>query len=58
MTVLAVVGFAPADKPKVVISVLLECGQHGYSAARIASQIVGRYLGVQPMYLGVTAGDD
>lgn len=52
------VGFAPADKPKVVISVLLECGQHGYSAARIASQIVGRYLGVEPMYLGTTAGDD
>jgi penicillin-binding protein 2 len=51
------VGFAPADKPKVVIAVLLECGEHGYSAARIASQIVGKYLGVQPLFLGPTQGD-
>ena len=51
------VGFAPADKPKVVISVLLECGEHGYSAARIASRIVGKYLGVEPLFLMQTEGD-
>jgi penicillin-binding protein 2 len=52
------VGFAPAEKPKVVVSVMLECGQHGYAAARIASQIVGKYLGVQPLFLMQTQGDD
>ena len=52
------VGFAPADKPKVVISVMIECGSHGYVAARIASQIVGKYLGVQPKFLMQTNGDD
>jgi penicillin-binding protein 2 len=52
------VGFAPAEKPKVVISVMIECGGHGYVAARIASQIVGKYLGVQPTYLATPTGDD
>ena len=52
------VGFAPADKPKIVISVMLECGAHGYAAARIASQIVGKYLGVQPTYLAQPTGDN
>lgn len=52
------VGFAPAEKPKVVVAVMLECGQHGYAAARIASQIVGKYLGVQPTYLAQPTGDD
>jgi len=51
------VGFAPADKPKIVIAILLECGEHGYSAARIASRIVGNYLGVQPLFLMQTEGD-
>jgi len=51
------VGFAPADKPKIVVSVLIECGAHGYVAARVASAIAGRFLGVQPLYLGTTAGD-
>ena len=52
------VGFAPAEKPKVVISVMIECGAHGYVAARIAAQIVGKYLGVQPTYLASPTGDD
>ena len=52
------VGFAPAEKPKIVISVMLECGAHGYAAARIASQIVGKYLGVQPTYLAQPTGDN
>jgi penicillin-binding protein 2 len=51
------VGFAPADNPKIVVSVLLECGAHGYLAARVASAIVGKYLGVQPLFLMQTQGD-
>jgi penicillin-binding protein 2 len=51
------VGFAPADKPKVVVAVMLECGGHGYLAARAASAIVGKYLGVQPLFLMQTQGD-
>ena len=50
-------GFAPADKPMVVVAVLLECGGHGYLAARVASAIVGKYLGVQPLFLMQTQGD-
>jgi penicillin-binding protein 2 len=38
------VGFAPFDDPKIVISVMLEFGEHGYSAARVASKIVQHYL--------------
>ena len=51
------VGFAPADNPKVVVSVILECGAHGYAAARVASAIVGKYLGVPPMMMLQTGGD-
>jgi penicillin-binding protein 2 len=51
------VGFAPAEKPKVVVAVLVECGLHGYIAARIASAVVGKYLGVQPLFLMQTQGD-
>lgn len=50
-------GFAPAEKPKIVVAVMLECGGHGYLAARAASAIVGRYLGVQPLFLMQTQGD-
>ncbi|MEO8194386.1 MAG: penicillin-binding protein 2 [Gemmatimonadales bacterium] len=39
------VGFAPAEKPTIVIAVFLEFGEHGYYAARVASKIIGRYLG-------------
>ena len=38
------VGFAPADDPKIVVAVMLEFGEHGYYAARIASKIIERYL--------------
>jgi cell division protein FtsI/penicillin-binding protein 2 len=38
------VGFAPADDPKIVVSVMLEFGEHGYYAARIASKVIERYL--------------
>ena len=38
------VGFAPADKPQIVVAVFLEFGEHGYAAARIASKIIENYL--------------
>ena len=43
------VGFAPADRPKIVVAVLLEFGLHGSRAARIASKIIGHYLKVGPI---------
>lgn len=51
------VGFAPADKPKIVVSVMLECGGHGYLAARLASAIIGKYLGVTPVSMIQTEGN-
>jgi penicillin-binding protein 2 len=50
------VGFAPVEKPKVVVSVVIECGAHGYIAARVASAIAGKYLGVTPQLLMQTGG--
>ena len=50
------VGYAPAEDPKVVVSVILECGAHGYAAARVASAIVGKHLGVTPMLMMQTGG--
>jgi penicillin-binding protein 2 len=50
------VGFAPADNPKIVVAVMLECGGHGYYAARVASAIIGKYLGVQPVMMLQTEG--
>jgi penicillin-binding protein 2 len=38
------VGFAPVEDPKIVVSVMLEFGEHGYSAARIASKIIEHYF--------------
>lgn len=43
------VGFAPADRPKIVVAVLLEFGLHGSRAAHIASAIIGHYLKVGPI---------
>ncbi len=38
------VGFAPVDEPKIVVAVMLEFGEHGYFAARIATKVMERYL--------------
>jgi penicillin-binding protein 2 len=38
------VGFAPLDSPKIVVAVMLEFGEHGYHAARIATKVMERYL--------------
>jgi cell division protein FtsI/penicillin-binding protein 2 len=50
------VGFAPSKQPKIVVAVMLEFGDHGYAAARIASAIIGRYIGVVPRILMQTEG--
>jgi penicillin-binding protein 2 len=38
------VGFAPADDPKILVSVILENRTHGYEAARVARYTIERYL--------------
>ncbi len=38
------VGFAPKDEPRIVVAVLVEFGEHGYVAARIATKMMERYL--------------
>jgi penicillin-binding protein 2 len=38
------VGYAPIDKPKIVVAVLLEHGLHGTAAAKIATKMMERYL--------------
>jgi penicillin-binding protein 2 len=50
------VGFAPADRPKIVVAVLLEFGLHGSRAARIASAIIGHYLKVGPIQATMDEG--
>ncbi len=50
------VGFAPADDPKIVVAVMLEYGEHGYFAARIASKLIERYLRQAPTQLLRTEG--
>ena len=43
------VGFAPANDPTIVVAVMLEFGEHGYYAARVASSIVAKFLGATPI---------
>ena len=38
------VGFAPVENPQIVVAVFVEFGLHGYTAARLASRIMERYL--------------
>lgn len=37
-------GFAPAERPKIVVGVFVEYGEHGYVAARIATKVMEFYL--------------
>jgi penicillin-binding protein 2 len=50
------VGFAPAEAPRVVVSVMVEFGLHGYVAARLASKIAEAYLKM-PVAVTNTEGD-
>lgn len=38
------VGFAPVEDPKIVVAVFIQFGEHGSTAARYASAIIGHYL--------------
>lgn len=40
------VGMAPVHDPKVVVAVILEFGDHGWQAARVASRVAAKYLNV------------
>ncbi len=50
------VGFAPADKPTIVVAVMLEYGGHGGRAAHVASSIISHYLKVAPVTAVQTEG--
>ncbi|MDQ3697118.1 MAG: penicillin-binding protein 2 [Gemmatimonadota bacterium] len=50
------VGFAPAEDPKIVVAVMLEFGEHGYSAARVASRVIAHYLKTATTQLPPTEG--
>ncbi|HET7586167.1 MAG TPA: penicillin-binding protein 2 [Gemmatimonadaceae bacterium] len=50
------VGFAPASDPKIVVAVLIEFGEHGTRAARIASKIIEHYLRASPAQYLSTEG--
>lgn len=50
------VGFAPAQQPTILVSVMLEYGGHGSRAAHIASAIVAHYLKVAPVNAVQTEG--
>jgi len=42
------VGFAPEQEPKIVVAVMIEFGDHGYTAARYATAIMAKFLGTRP----------
>jgi penicillin-binding protein 2 len=50
------VGYAPVDKPQIVIAVLLEEGLHGSAAARVATRMMERFL-KKPLRLNVITND-
>jgi penicillin-binding protein 2 len=38
------IAFAPADKPRIAVAVLIENGKHGTAAAVIARRVLDQYL--------------
>ncbi len=51
------VGYAPAGEPKIVVAVMLEFGQHGSRAARIATKIMEKYLKQQVVAMPLVDGE-
>jgi penicillin-binding protein 2 len=49
-------GFAPAENPKIVVAVMIEFGEHGYVAARVASRAVSYYLKAATAEMANTEG--
>jgi penicillin-binding protein 2 len=48
------VGYAPADKPRIVLAVLIEEGLHGSTAAKVATKLMERYLKTRLTMTAVT----
>lgn len=48
------VGYAPADKPQIVVAVILEEGLHGTAAAKIATKLMERFLKKKLTLVAVT----
>ena len=49
-------GFAPAEDPKIVVAVMVEFGEHGYIAARMASRAISFYLKAKTAEMANTDG--
>jgi penicillin-binding protein 2 len=50
------VGYAPVDKPQIVVAILIEEGLHGSAAARVATKMMERYL-KKPLKLNTVLND-
>lgn len=48
------VGYAPADKPKIVLAIIIEEGLHGSTAAKVATKLMERYLKTKLTMTAVT----
>ncbi|GAB1341233.1 penicillin-binding protein 2 [Gemmatimonas sp.] len=48
------VGYAPADKPKIVLAIIIEEGEHGSTAAKVATKLMERYLKAKLTMTAVT----
>ncbi len=40
------IGFAPADKPEIVVGAIIEFSQHGTAVAPLVSRMIAHYLGI------------
>jgi penicillin-binding protein 2 len=50
------VGYAPVDKPQIVLAILLEEGLHGSAAAKVATKMMERFL-KKPLKLNTVLND-
>ncbi|AMW04994.1 hypothetical protein GEMMAAP_09470 [Gemmatimonas phototrophica] len=48
------VGYAPADKPRIVLAIIIEEGLHGSTAAKVATKLMERYLKAKLTMTAVT----
>ncbi len=48
------VGYAPANKPRIVVAIMIEEGLHGSTAARVATKMMERYLKAKLTLTAVT----
>lgn len=48
------VGYAPADQPKIVLAIIIEEGEHGSTAAKVATKLMERYLKAKLTMTAVT----